>query len=134
MVVKIVDVMEFLGQTDPPPGKPGPLKRLVRVPEEARDIYVSRTYGYVAAGRYGLVVLDLTKPEDPAVAGVYPTDPAGSDARAVRVGMTNSSMFAYVADGRNGLKVMQLTSGDAADGTPGYLGFSPAPKPRLIAR
>jgi len=43
--------------------------------------------------------------------------------------MTNTSLYAYVADGHNGLRVLQLTS----DETPGFLGFSPLPMPRLIA-
>ncbi len=43
---------------------------------------------------------------------------------------TNASLFAYVADGRNGLKVLQLI-GPATQ--PNFYGFSPAPKPELIA-
>ena len=39
-------------------------------------------------------------------------------------------LFAYVADGQNGLKVIQLTSPDSQ---PNYYGFSPAPRPELIA-
>ncbi len=46
------------------------------------------------------------------------------------VGATNASLFAYVADGRNGLKILQLTSPDTQ---PNFYGFSPAPKPELIA-
>jgi len=38
--------------------------------------------------------------------------------------------FAYVANGRNGLKVVQLTSPDSQRG---FYGFSPPPKPELIA-
>ena len=48
----------------------------------------------------------------------------------VIVGTTNASLFAYVADGRNGLKVIQLTSPESQ---PNFYGFSPAPKPELIA-
>jgi hypothetical protein len=44
--------------------------------------------------------------------------------------MTNASVFAYVADGHNGLHVLQLASPAA---TPGIFGFSPEPKPNLIA-
>ena len=39
-------------------------------------------------------------------------------------------LFAYIADGKNGLKVVQLTSPDAQ---PKFYGFSPEPKPELIA-
>ena len=46
------------------------------------------------------------------------------------VASTNASLFAYVADGRNGLKVLQLTSPDSQ---PNFYGFSPAPRPELIA-
>ena len=53
-----------------------------------------------------------------------------SDAEDVVVGSTNASAFAYVADGRNGMKVIQLTSPSSQ---PNYYGFSPAPKPELIA-
>ncbi|NBU84984.1 MAG: hypothetical protein EBS21_10455, partial [Sphingomonadaceae bacterium] len=45
-------------------------------------------------------------------------------------GSTNASLFAYVADGRNGMKVLQLTSPASQ---PNFYGFSPAPKPELIA-
>ena len=46
------------------------------------------------------------------------------------VGSTNASLFAYVADGRNGLKVVQLTSPESQ---PRFYGFSPEPRPQLIA-
>jgi hypothetical protein len=48
----------------------------------------------------------------------------------VKLGMTNASLFAYVADGKNGLRVLQMTSPDR---TAGLWGFSPQPKPELIA-
>jgi hypothetical protein len=86
----------------------------------------------VAAGREGLVTVDLTQPHKPQRVESF-TGGGLDDATAVRVGMTNSSLFAYVADGRNGLKILQLTSADDRDGTPTYMGFSPRPKPRLIA-
>ena len=46
------------------------------------------------------------------------------------VGSTNASLFAYIADGRNGMKVVQLISPSSQ---PNFYGFSPAPKPELIA-
>jgi hypothetical protein len=39
-------------------------------------------------------------------------------------------LFAYLADGRGGIKVLQLTSPDSQ---PNFYGFSPAPRPELIA-
>ena len=53
-----------------------------------------------------------------------------NDAEDVIVGSTNASLFAYVADGKNGLKVLQLTSPSSQ---PNFYGFSPQPKPELIA-
>jgi hypothetical protein len=53
-----------------------------------------------------------------------------NDAEDVVVGSTNASLFAYVADGKNGLKVLQLTSPESQ---PNFYGFSPEPKPELIA-
>ncbi len=61
---------------------------------------------------------------------LYTADGQLNDARDVIVGSTNASLFAYVADGVNGLKVVQLT---APDTQPKFYGFSPEPKPKLIA-
>lgn len=112
--------------------------RPVTVPiADARDIYIARTYGYVAAGKQGLVILDLEKPEAPRKMRApddFPRDFNAdyniTDANCVRVGMTNASMFAYVADGHNGLKVLQLTSPEY---TPTYGGFAPRIEPRLVS-
>ena len=76
---------------------------------EARDIYVARTYAYVAAGDKGLAIIDVERPEHPGAPKFFT---GVNDAYAVRIGMTNASLFAYVADGRNGLRVLQLTSPD----------------------
>ena len=126
--VKVLDVFRVLGITDK--GEtPLPVAR-VRIPD-ARDLYISRTYGYVAAGAQGLVVIDFTRPRQPVtVIPSFTADGKLTDATAVRVGMTNASLFAYVADGRYGLKVLQLTS---PEDNPTYLGYSPRPTPRLIA-
>jgi hypothetical protein len=98
---------------------------------DARDIYVVRTYAYIAAGHDGLAIVDVEKPESPGQPEYFKD--GVSDATAVKVGMTNSCLYAYIADGHGGLKVLQLTSAEAQDGTPGYMGFSPKPNPRLIA-
>jgi hypothetical protein len=115
----------------------------VTVPEKARlvesahvpiaepwRLFVARTYAYVAAGSEGLVIVDVENPERPRTHLKF--DAAGrlNDARDVVIGSTNASLFAYVADGRNGLKVLQLT---APDTQPKFYGFSPQPKPQLIA-
>jgi hypothetical protein len=96
----------------------------------ARRIYLARTYAYVAAKQDGLVILDITRPAAPKVYQKVTFDGQLNDAEDVIVGTTNASLFAYVADGRNGLKVLQLTSPGSQ---PNFYGFSPAPRPELIA-
>ncbi len=104
---------------------------IARVPlADAKRVYVARTYAYVAAGKEGLAIVDVEKPEAPRLYVMYTADGKLNDARDVIVGSTNASLFAYVADGANGLKVLQLT---APDTQPRFYGFSPEPKPALIA-
>jgi hypothetical protein len=97
---------------------------------DARRVYVARTYAYVAAKRDGLVIVDVKNPEAPKRYGRFDFGGALADAEDVIVGSTNASLFAYVADGKAGLKVVQLTSPSSQ---PNFYGFSPAPKPELIA-
>jgi len=98
--------------------------------KQALDVYVARTNAYVAAGQQGLAIIDVTRPEHPAPPRFYDAAGALNDARSVRVGMTNASLFAYVADGKNGLRVLQLTSPAR---TQGLWGFSPPVEAELIA-
>jgi hypothetical protein len=97
--------------------------------EDAHSIYVARTYAYVAAGKNGLVILNVANPEEPYIDQVYTADGCINDLHDVKLGITYTSEFAYLADGENGLRVVQLTSPD----TPGSAGFSPRPYPQLIA-
>ncbi|MDZ7359887.1 MAG: hypothetical protein ONB46_04065 [candidate division KSB1 bacterium] len=97
--------------------------------KEANNIYVARTYAYVAAGAQGLVIIDAENPEALKIEQIYTAKSQINDARDVKVAATNASVFAYLADGRNGLRVIQLTSPE----NPNYLGFSPRPTPKLIA-
>src|SRR5712691_935502 len=120
--LKVIDV------TTPERPRPVPAAT-VRLPD-AHGVYLARTYAYVAAGKQGLVIVDVERPETPAVDQVFDAGGIINEARDVKIGMTNTSLFAYVADGVNGLRVIQLTS--PAE-TPTYLGFSPRPAPRLIA-
>ena len=102
-----------------------------RVPlADARRIYVARTYAYVAAGAEGLAIIDVERPEVPKLVMKFNADGKLNDAQDIVVGSTNASLFGYVADGKNGLKVLQLTSPDSQ---PKFYGFSPEPKPKLIA-
>ena len=111
-------------QPVPVPGATVPLA-------DARRVYVARTYAYVAAKKDGLVIVDVKQPgAAEALSDASTFDGQLNDAEDVIVGSTNASLFAYVADGRNGLKVIQLTSPASQ---PNFYGFSPAPKPELIA-
>lgn len=98
--------------------------------DEANDVYVARTYAYVAAGKQGLAIVNVERPFDPVLETTWNANGAIDDARTVKLGMTNNSLFAYVADGKNGLRVIQLLS---PEGNPGIWGFSPKPTPKLIA-
>jgi hypothetical protein len=117
--LKVVDV------TDPETPRPVPDAAVAIA--DARDVYVARTYAYVAARKEGLVIVDVERPEHLVIDQTYTAGGAIDDARAVKVGMTNASVFAYVADGHNGLRVIQLVSPE----TPGATGFSPRPRPDL---
>jgi hypothetical protein len=120
--VKVVDITT--------PEKPRFVPNNVVKLAESHDIYVARTYAYVAAGKQGLAILDVENPEAMKLDQMFTAGGAMNDVRGVKVAATNASVFAYVADGKNGLRVLQLTSpGD----TPTYLGFSPRPNPKLIA-
>src|SRR5262249_39982363 len=96
---------------------------------EAHNIYLARTYAYVAGGRAGLIILDITNREQPRVDQMFDAGGCINDLRDEKLGITNASEFAYLADGCNGMRVVQLTSPD----TPGSAGFSPRPMPVLIA-
>jgi hypothetical protein len=96
---------------------------------EAHGIYVARTYAYVAAGKHGLIIVDIEMPTSPHIDQVYTANGCLNDVHDVKLGITYVSEFAYVADGKNGLRVVQLTSPE----TPGNTGFSPRPTPQLVA-
>ncbi len=97
--------------------------------QDARGLYVARTYAYVAAGSQGLIIVDVTNPERPRIDQVFNAGGCINDLNDVKLGITYVSEFAYLADGKNGLRVVQLTSPE----TPGNYGFSPRPTPQLIA-
>ena len=97
---------------------------------DAHDVYVARTYAYVANGKEGVAIIDVQDPETPRLNQIYDGEGRLNDTRQVKIAMTNASLFAYVADGRNGLRILQLTSPETM---PTYAGFSPRPEPQLIA-
>lgn len=101
-----------------------------RVPiADARDIYLLRTYAYVAAGAQGLAIIDIEKAEAPGPPTFFDAGGKLNDATGLTIAATYAGQYAYVADGKNGLKVIRLID----SGVPNYLGWSPAPVPELVA-
>ncbi len=98
---------------------------------------MARTFAYVAAGSEGLVIVDVKRPDAMRHVQSFTGDDADSNgpgltgSRDVVVASTNASLFAYVADGSGGLKVVQLTSPSSQ---PKFYGFSPEPRPAIIAQ
>jgi hypothetical protein len=122
--LKVLDISD--------PRKPRLVPKSMIPLKDARNVYLARTYAYVAAGKEGLVIVDIQNPTELRPEAVMRFDGKGSinDASDVKIGMTNGSAFAYLADGVNGLRVIQTIS---ANDTPGAYGFSPRPTPLLIA-
>jgi hypothetical protein len=120
--LKVLDVTH-LAQPKPVPGAMVAL-------EDARNLYVARTYAYVANGKQGVAIVDVEHPEQPKLDQMFNANGEISDANDVKLGMVSSSLFAYVADGRNGLRIVQLFS---PPDNPAFGGFSPRPTPKLIA-
>jgi hypothetical protein len=112
------------------PEAPTMLDEVLVPMSDAQRIYVARTYAYVAAGSQGLAIVDVRSPEAPELVQFFNAGGQIRDTRDVVVASTNASLFAYLADGVGGLKVLQLTSPDSQ---PNFYGFSPAPRPELIA-
>jgi hypothetical protein len=73
----------------------------------------------------------VERPEKMKLYQLFDAEGEMRDVRDVVVATTNASLFAYVANGAAGLAVLQLTSPVSQ---PGFYGFSPEPKPQLIAR
>jgi hypothetical protein len=102
---------------------------LVKI-EDAHNLYLARTYAYVAAGKNGLAIVDIEKPEKPKLEQMFNGEGKINDAHDVKLGMVANSLFAYVADGKNGLHVLQMMSPEE---NANIYGFSPKPTPKLVA-
>jgi len=120
--LKVLDVTAL----DHPRVVPNALVRL----NDARNVYVARTYAYVAGGKQGVAIVDVEQPEQPKLDQVFSDGGKLNDVRDVKIGMVDASAFAFVADGANGLRVLQILS---PEDSPNAYGFSPRPTPKLIA-
>jgi hypothetical protein len=121
--LKVLDVTD-LAQPKPVVGALVPL-------EDARNVYVARTYAYVSAGKQGLAMVDVEKPDAPKLDQIFSAEGQLNDVNDVKIGMVAASAFAFVADGKNGLRVLQILS--PWDDPAHFSGFSPRPTPKLIA-
>jgi hypothetical protein len=99
--------------------------------DDARNIYVARTYAYVAAGKNGVGIIDVENPEAPRLDQVFNANNQMHEVNDIKIGMVAGSVFAFVADGYNGLRVLQIIS--PWDDPAHFSGFSPRPTPKLIA-
>ncbi len=98
---------------------------------DARNVYVARTYAYVADGEYGVAVVNVENPEAPVLEQEFGGNGKMNDAYDVKIGMVAGSAYAFVADGVYGLRVWQIVS--PWDDPAHFSGFSPRPAPKLIA-
>jgi hypothetical protein len=97
---------------------------------DARNVYVARTYAYISAGKDGIGIVDVEKPEHAKLVKMFNAGGALNDTNDLKISMVSSSQFAFVADGKNGMRIVQLFSPGTQDN---FYGFSPEPKPVLIA-
>jgi hypothetical protein len=97
---------------------------------DARNVTVSRTYAYVSAGKNGVALVNVERPEHPGLDQMFTADGQLNEVNDIKIGAVDASIFAYVADGRNGLRILQMISPE--DSAESY-GFSPRLTPKLIA-
>src|SRR5262249_36548710 len=111
--------------------QPKPIEKAVVKLDDARNVYVARTYAYVSAGKGGIAMVDVEKPDEPKLDQMFSAEGQLNDVNDVKIGMVAATAFAFVADGRNGLRVLQIIS--PWDDPGHFSGFSSRPTPRLIA-
>src|SRR5467141_2477828 len=121
--LKVLDVSDL--------SQPKPVTNALVPLEDARNVYVARTYAYVSAGKQGLAIVDVEKPDAPTLDQIFTAEGKLNDVNDVKIGMVAASAFAFVADGKNGLRVLQILS--PWDDPSHFSGFSPRPTPKLIA-
>ncbi len=121
--MKVLDVTDL--------AHPKPIEAAKVTLPDSRNIYVARTYAYVAAGGSGLGIVDIENPEAPRLDQLFNANQQMHEVNDVKIGMVAGSAFAFVADGYNGLRILQIVS--PWDDPSHFSGFSPRPSPKLIA-
>lgn len=97
---------------------------------DAKNVYIARTYAYVAAGKDGIAIVDVQEPKKPKLDQMFNAGGVINDTHDIKIGMIHNSAFAMVADGHHGLRVVQMIGPDIMDQV---YGWSPRPNPKLIA-
>ena len=59
--------------------------------DDARNVYVARTYAYVSAGKNGIAIVNVEKPEQAKLAQMFNAGGAMNDVRDLKIGMVSSS-------------------------------------------
>ena len=121
--LKVLDVTNL--------AQPKPVANALVPFPDARNVYVARTYAYVSAGKQGMAIVDVEKPEAPKLDQIFNANGQMNDVNDVKIGMVAASAFAFVADGANGMRVLQIVS--PWDDPSHFSGFDPRPTPKLIA-
>ena len=121
--LKVLDVTDL--------ASPKPIETAKVALADSRNIYVARTYAYIAAGKNGLGIIDVENPEAPRLEQIFNANNSMRDVNDVKIGMVAASAYAFVADGYNGLRILQIVS--PWDDPAHFSGFSPRPMPKLIA-
>ena len=93
--LKVLDVTDL--------AHPKPIANALVPLEDARNVYVARTYAYVSAGKQGLAIVDVEKPDAPKLDQLFTAKGQLNDINDVKIGMVAASAYAFVADGKNGL-------------------------------
>lgn len=111
----------------------------IDTPSYARDIEISGSVAYVADGKSGLQVIDISNPENPQIIA---TEDTPGNANALAISGTN----AFIADGPGGLQVIDISNpsnpqrvgsgiatpeetwGLAIDGNRAYVAYGPEEK------
>jgi hypothetical protein len=74
-----------------------------RLPDFGRDVLVSGKYAYIAAGRAGLLVVNINDPANPSIVSHH-------DTAGVAWDLALDGEFVYVADEYNGLRVIDVSN------------------------
>jgi len=76
--------------------------KTINTPGKAGDIFIEKNYGYIADGKEGLQIIDVSSIEDTYITGSCDTDGKAS-------GICIQNNFAYIADWDSGLKIIDIS-------------------------